>query len=179
MQERSASQQHAPHAARMMAHLSAAGLMIRISTSQPWCRWWWSHRFGPRFHGSLVGGDVGRRMVLGKMSAPFRSPTPSCYLHARNSTVADWRAHLDMGVHNQPGLQEAHPTHQWPVRLCDCSRQHAIREKFQSSIFHQWLAGMASDGVFLHRCCPASRGANSVLLRTKTFRQSRTSPHFT
>lgn len=92
----------------MMAQLSAAGLMIRISTS---CRWWWSHRFGPRFHGSLVGGDVGRRMVLGKMAAPFRIPTPSCYLHARNSTVADWRAHLDMGVHNRPGLQEAHPTH--------------------------------------------------------------------
>lgn len=46
----------------------------------------------------------------------------------------------------------------WPVRLCDCSRQHAIREKFQSSIFHQCPAGMLLMVCFCLDTAPPHEG---------------------
>ena len=87
-----------------MAHLSAAGLMIRISTSQPWCCWWWPHRFGP-----------GCRMVVGKMSAPSHShtqSTPSRYLYPpKRWTLIGVLTSVNWAAGGSP-----HPT-PWPVRL--------------------------------------------------------------
>lgn len=129
----------------MMAHLSAAGLMIRISTSQRWCRWWWPRRFGPSFHGSLVGGtsDGG----VGRIHTVSLSPCPD-----PTFAIADWRAHLAMGVHSRPGLQEAHPTHPMAcaaVRLFEAARHS--RKSFTLQTFVNASGGDASDGVSV--CC--------------------------